>query len=147
MNVATVRALIVDDDPAMLTLIQRILEAEFSDSLSIELCADPKTAITNCEANRIDILITDLDMPELNGFSLLKQIKTINPLIQVVMLSAQPSQNALLSAFAMGADEYLTKPIDRPVLIETTQFLINRILRYRNQFLPDSFFPMQSNSF
>jgi len=70
-------------------------------------------------------------MPDFNGFNLLKQVKAKNILTQVVILSAQPTSNALKSAFALGANDYLTKPIVRDELIDVTRYLIGQSKRWR----------------
>jgi two-component system response regulator CiaR len=76
-------------------------------------------------------------MPNLNGFNLLKQVKAKSVLTQVVILSAQPTSNALQSSFALGANEYLTKPIVREELIDTTRYLIAQSKRWRKYLIAD----------
>jgi len=125
------KILLVDDDPSILTLLSRIFKSYFQDSILLTCCTEPERAAGICISEEIDILFTDLDMPGLNGFKLLKQVKAKNVLTQVVILSAQPTSNALQSAFALGANEYLTKPIVRDELIETTRYLIGQSKRWR----------------
>ncbi len=59
-----------------------------------------------------DIVITDIEMPELNGLELTKQIKSINPAIPVIITTAYNDIRHLSGAFEVGADNFLTKPVD-----------------------------------
>jgi len=131
------KILIVDDDPSILALLRRIFESYFLDSILLTSCTEPERAVGICISEEIDILFTDLDMPNLNGFTLLKKVKARNVLTQVVILSAQPTSNALQSAFYLGANEYLTKPIVRDELIDVTRYLIGQTKRWRQYMSAD----------
>jgi len=131
MTSTPTKILIVDDDSNLLALLRRIFESHFLDSILLTSCTEPERAAGLCISEEIDILFTDLDMPNLNGFTLLKQVKARNVLTQVVILSAQPTSNALQSAFHLGANEYLTKPIVHDELISVTRYLIGQSKRWR----------------
>ena len=131
------KILIVDDDPSILALLRRIFESYFLDSILLTSCTEPERAVGICISEEIDILFTDLDMPNLNGFTLLKKVKARNVLTQVVILSAQPTSNALQSAFYLGANEYLTKPIVHDELIDVTRYLIGQSKRWRQYMSAD----------
>ena len=131
------KILIVDDDPSILALLRRIFESYFLDSILLTSCTEPERAVGICISEEIDILFTDLDMPNLNGFTLLKKVKARNVLTQVVILSAQPTSNALQSAFYLGANEYLTKPIVHDELITVTRYLIGQSKRWRQYMSAD----------
>ena len=137
MTSTPTKILLVDDDPSILALLRQIFESYFQDSILLTCCSDPKDAAIVCLSSEVDILFTDLDMPGLNGFNLLKQVKVKNVLTQVVILSAQPTSNALQSAFALGANEYLTKPIVREELINITCYLIGQSKRWRQSMSAD----------
>ena len=131
------KILIVDDDPSILALLRRIFESYFLDSILLTSCTEPERAAGLCISEEIDILFTDLNMPNLNGFTLLKHVKARNVLTQVVILSAQPTSNALQSAFYLGANEYLTKPIVHDELIAVTRYLIGQSKRWRQYMSAD----------
>jgi len=137
MTSTPTKILLVDDDPSILALLRQIFESYFQDSILLTCCSDPKDAAIVCLSSEVDILFTDLDMPGLNGFNLLKQVKVKNVLTQVVILSAQPTSNALQSALALGANEYLTKPIVREELINITCYLIGQSKRWRQSMSAD----------
>ncbi len=123
---------VVDDDLDTLRLVERILLMDTELQTSINKFTNPQEAFDNCLANGVDVLLTDLDMPTWNGFKLLKELKKRNFLTQVVIVSAQPTTNAISSAFSLGADEYLTKPIDPLELRHTVRYLKDRISRLRS---------------
>ena len=131
MTSTLTKILLVDDDPSILALLSGIFKSYFQDSILLTSSTDPKDAALVCNSGEVDILFTDLDMPDFNGFSLLRQVKAKNVLTQVVILSAQPTSNALQSAFALGANDYLTKPIVRDELIDVTRYLIGQSKRWR----------------
>lgn len=131
MPASEVHILVVDDDPSVLALLKRIFQLEFGDAIKVQFCDNSNQARAMCHTEDIDILVTDLHMPDSNGFTLLKQVKAKNPLAQVVVLSAQPITNAIRSAFQLGVSDYLTKPVERELLVSSITFLIARARRFR----------------
>ena len=131
MTSTPTKILLVDDDQSILRLLRYILESHFLDSILLTSCTEPEHAVGLCISEEVDILFTDLNMPNLNGFNLLKQVKAKSVLTQVVILSAQPTSNALQSAFYLGANDYITKPIVHDELIYVTNYLIGQSKRWR----------------
>ena len=131
MPESTIHILVVDDDLTILALLQRIFSLEFGDAVKVQYCNNANQARAICHSEQVDILLTDLNMPESNGFALLKQAKAKNPLVQVVVLSAQPITNAIRSAFLMGVSDYMTKPIERELLVSSIVSAIARTRRFR----------------
>ncbi len=127
-----VRVAIVDDDVAMLNLLQRFLMTDFRDELIVQQYENPQQVLGMSVIEPIDIILTDLDMPSWNGFKLLKELRKRNPLTQVVIVSAQATNNAIHSAFTLGASEFLMKPINRQDLRMSLEYLVARILRLRS---------------
>lgn len=130
---APIRTLVVDDDNDMCQLVCRILNKRFEDSLAITSTSNVEMAFGMVIANQFELCITDLDMPQINGFKILKMLKQSNALNQTVFLTAHPDENAIVSAFALGAADYLLKPIDSAELCECVSFLANRIRRFRRE--------------
>jgi DNA-binding response OmpR family regulator len=130
---APIRTLVVDDDNDMCVLVCKILNKRFGDSLAITITSNVEMAIGMVIANQFELCITDLDMPEINGFKILKMLKQSNALSQTVFLTAHPEENAIKSAFERGAADYLMKPIDSAELCECIHFLANRIRRFRRE--------------
>jgi len=130
-----IRILLVDDDQMILRLMQHHLSSNFGDDLRIVSTSNPGEALSIISYEKIDICITDLDMPSYNGFNILKAIKSVDSLNEVIILTSSPSSNAIRSAFALGANDYLIKPIPESVLIDTVKFYMARVNRFRNEIL------------
>jgi len=125
------RLLVVDDDPSMIRLLTTILNKEFGDDLTIVALEDPNEALRWAEFNVVDILITDLEMPQLNGMDLLAAVKRRNACTQVFFLTGHTSLGALVDALELGATDYLLKPLDRKVLVEIINDARKRLRRWQ----------------
>ncbi len=132
-NVQKYRTLVVDDDPSMVKLIAATLTRRMSDLLEVTTTLEPAYVWGMAATGNVDICITDMDMPSINGFKLLKQLKELNPLTQVIFLTAHPTREAARSAFAMGADDFLAKPIDVDLLCDTMRFMTARCARWQRE--------------
>jgi DNA-binding NtrC family response regulator len=110
--------LLIDDDPAMVRLLKSIIEKTLSGQLEIESLTDPAAAQTRIEQGGVDILLTDLEMPGVNGLELLRSAKRRNAYTQVLVLTGHSAQDALLEALEQGATDYLLKPVDHGQLLE-----------------------------
>lgn len=106
--------LIVDDDPSVV----RMLEMGLAEEYEIVPVFDPSQTINVFSETAIDIVISDIKMPGLSGFDVLRSVKTANPLVEVILLTGElpdksrPAVNALQS----GAHDYLVKPVSMRVL-------------------------------
>ncbi len=125
--------LIVEDDESQLALIRLFLQKQIGGVVQITATTNTQQAIGLAVENRVDICITDLDMPDRNGIELLKLLKETNPLILVIVITAIASVNALKSSLAFGADDFLRKPLQWKSLLDSVQFQISRLKRYRSQ--------------
>lgn len=125
------KLLIVDDDQSMLRLLSKQVEVFFGEGATVRQASDALSALNIVRAEHQDVVITDLDMDEKNGFHLLKKIKQFDPLIQVIIVTGHDSPNAIRSAFTMGADEYFIKPAAPKELVDAISYLTNRIVRWK----------------
>ncbi len=125
------RLLLVDDDPAMIRLLARVIDRSFGEEIELHSLTDPAEARDAIERNLIDILVTDLEMPGTNGLSLLRCAKRRNALTQVLFITGHSSLAALSDALDLGATDYLLKPLDQTELVELLQQAQKRIRRWR----------------
>jgi signal transduction histidine kinase len=105
--------LVVDDDPASLRLTQQILLA--AGYWNIHLFADPSEMLHEVDPLKVDLIISDLQMPEIDGFQLLMTIRDTVPVgefLPVLVITADASTETKRRALLLGADDFLTKPID-----------------------------------
>lgn len=77
--------------------------------LSARECLD---YLQNPETPKVDVVLSDINMPEMDGFSLLKQIRALNPQLPVYMVSAYESADFRQKALQLGASRFLSKPVD-----------------------------------
>lgn len=127
--------LIVDDDPAIVRLIDRVLESHFGTTIHRFTALDATTAESIIQHNLIDLVIADLELGQPNGFQLLQWLKNWEPLIQVIVLTGHDTQDALRTAFSLGANDFLIKPLDQAALLSSAEFMLQRMQRWQSLLL------------
>lgn len=107
------KILIVDDEPANVRLLERILQREgFTDIASTN---DPRTFLALYAAKKPDILLLDLHMPGMDGFGVMEQLKgriAASEFVPILVLTADITPQARQRALTAGAKDFLTKPVD-----------------------------------
>lgn len=104
---SNIKILIVDDEEMMRNLLSKILKRE---NYQILTAADGLEGLRVIHDESIDIVISDMKMPQMNGFELLKNIKEEYPQIGVIIMTAYGDTYTVKDALLLGADEYITKP-------------------------------------
>ncbi len=93
--------LCVDDDPGMRELYQAMLSRNGYEAIAV---SDAFQALTVCQfTGNIDIVVVDLEMPGMNGYELAERLKTLNPLLPVVMVSSSDPELEEMSPFVDAA--------------------------------------------
>lgn len=116
------KILIVDDEEKIRSIIKKYAEFE---GYKTEEAADGMEAIAKCRKNNYDLIIIDIMMPELDGFSAVKEIrKTKN--VPVIMLSARGEEYDKIHGFEVGADDYVIKPFSPKELMMRVGAVIKR---------------------
>ena len=100
------KILIVDDEEMIRDVLKEYVEFEGNQAYE---AADGMAAVKLCKENDYDLLLMDIMMPRLDGFSAVKEIKKLKD-IPVIMLSARGEEYDKLFAFELGVDDYVTKP-------------------------------------
>ncbi len=100
------KVLIVDDEEMIRNVLKEYVEFEGNQAYE---AADGMEAVRLCRDNDYDIILMDIMMPRLDGFSAVKEIKKIKD-IPVIMLSARGEEYDKLFGFEIGVDDYVTKP-------------------------------------
>ena len=106
------KILLVDDDRTNLNLLETIL-AKYGYE-NVAAIQDPRDVVTEYRNGRIDLILLDLNMPNMNGFEVMQQLNELDdPLLPpVVVLTAQTDHDVLLQALGAGARDYITKPFE-----------------------------------
>lgn len=110
MFMESMKILVVDDEALIRDMIKRGLSQ--MGGFSVEVAQSGPEAIEKMEKDVFDLVLTDLKMPEMDGLELLKTIKGTRPDIMVIMMTAHGSIETAVEAMKIGADDYITKPID-----------------------------------
>ncbi len=104
---SAITILVVDDESMMRNLLEKILSR---DGYSVLNAEDGEQALEVLRVQKVDILISDIKMPRLDGFGLLKTVKMEFPDLGVIMMTAYGDAFTVKDALLLGADEYITKP-------------------------------------
>lgn len=113
--------LIVDDEPDVLVLLRVDLEAE---GFETALAADGEVALRRIDEERPDLVLLDIMMPLLDGWSVLAELATRPHGPKVVVLSAKTSPRDLARARQLGAAAYVTKPFETDELVRTLRAVL-----------------------
>jgi two-component system response regulator PilR (NtrC family) len=127
------RILVVDDERSMRELLAIVLKREGYDVL---LAENGKMAVDLIEKEPIDLLISDIKMPDLSGVDVLRAAKKIDQDILGIMITAFASTDTAVEAMRLGACDYLSKPFDIDLLkMKVREKIENRQLRQENVLL------------
>jgi two-component system, OmpR family, KDP operon response regulator KdpE len=113
MSAAPLRVLIVDDEPPIRKLLRMGLTAQGYQVLE----AHNGKAALELVAQRPDLVILDLGLPDVQGFDLLRTIRARNEQVPIVVLSSRGDEAAKVAALDLGADDYVTKPFGMEELL------------------------------
>ncbi|MEM7468420.1 MAG: sigma 54-interacting transcriptional regulator [Pseudomonadota bacterium] len=108
------KLLVVDDDHDMLRLLESWLRKV---NYEVQTVSSGAEALTQIEINKPDLVLTDLFMDGMDGMDLLRRIHESNPLMPVIMLSGQAAIPDAVKATHLGTSAFLTKPVDREILL------------------------------
>ncbi len=107
-GVPSARILIVDDNADMRAYVQRLLGTRWE----VDVAEDGQSALDSIRKHKPDLMLSDVMMPRLDGFGLLRELRADPALrdLPVILLSARAGEDARIDGLAGGADDYLTKP-------------------------------------
>ena len=116
------KLLVVDDEERIRSIIRKYGEFEGHE---IDEAGDGMEAIRICQNHTYDLIIMDIMMPNLDGFSACKEIRKITD-IPVIMLSARGEEYDRIHGFELGIDDYVVKPFSMKVLLKRIEAVIGR---------------------
>ncbi len=112
------QVLLVDDDLDVLAANARFLRVN---EISVVLAESVSTALQRLTENEIDVIVTDLRMPEANGLAFAEQARASRPLIPIVFFSGFAQVPDVVAAMKLGAVEFLEKPVDPDELLRVVR--------------------------
>lgn len=117
------RVLIVDDEQSMRDMLAIALRGEGFEVIAAE---NGEAAQAEIEAHPVDIVVSDIRMPGLDGLELLSQTREISPDTEVILITAHASTDSAIEALRLGAYDYITKPFDVEELKNTVAHALER---------------------
>jgi DNA-binding response OmpR family regulator len=125
-----IKILLVEDEKKIAdTLSKGLKELDYH----IETAYDGKIGLRLFESGRFNLVITDINLPGMNGYDLCKAIRSRNQHIPIIMLTALSATDDKIEGFDSGADDYLVKPFEFKELLARIRALLKRTM---NQQLP-----------
>jgi len=118
------RLLLVEDDPNLGYLLLEYLQMN---DFMVTLTTSVKEALKAVEAELFDLAVLDVMLPDGNGFDLAKKIQSDHPKLPFLFLTARSLKVDVLKGFALGAVDYLKKPIDEEELVVRINALVARL--------------------
>jgi len=132
--VESMKILVVDDEAPVRDMIKKGLSQ--MGGYHVEVAKNGLEAIEKIEKDVFDLVLTDLKMPEMDGLELLKTLKGIRPEVMVILMTAYGSIETAVEAMRLGANDYITKPIDlNELLIHISKTQKESLLLRENRLL------------
>lgn len=125
--------LLVDDEPNIRRLLGSVLKK--SDEYEVTLAEDGQDALDKLAAidYAVDLVITDMQMPRLNGEALIRTLRQSHPHLPCLVLTAHKNDRNVLECLKLGTVEYLTKPIGVDHFLQTIGHVLERHKRFQGQ--------------
>jgi two-component system OmpR family response regulator len=115
--------LVVDDDPHIRELMKTYL---LQDGLQVTEAVNGKEALQVMEAERVDLVVLDIMMPEMDGWDLCAELRSYYPDLPLLMVTAKGETGQKVKGFQLGTDDYLVKPFDPIELVIRVKALLKR---------------------
>lgn len=116
------KILLVEDDPAIRLLIEKALSANHT----VEVAEEGRSALALAERIDYDLLILDIGLPEIDGISVCKQLRTQGCQLPILLLTARDGVSDRVLGLDAGADDYMVKPFHVPELLARIRALLRR---------------------
>lgn len=124
-----IHILLAEDEPALGMIIKESLETR---NFKVTHCLDGQAAWENFQKQEPHLLVLDVMMPKKDGFSLAKDIRSINDSIPIIFLTAKSQTQDVVEGFTIGGNDYLKKPFSMEELIVRINNLLNRVNLQKN---------------
>ncbi|MCB0272279.1 MAG: sigma-54-dependent Fis family transcriptional regulator [Bdellovibrionales bacterium] len=127
------KILVVDDETSILEVIRFALEKEGWD---VTICANPNEAIEELAKKYFDVLLTDLSMPGMTGFDVLRKVRDVSPGTGVILMTAYGTLSSAIEAMREGAYDFIPKPFEMSQLVLSIDNVFKKVkLQTENRIL------------
>ena len=118
-----INILLVEDEPSLALIIKESLETRH---FCVTLCSDGEMAMKHYEKSKPDIIISDVMMPKMDGFSLIKFIRLSDKKTPIIFLTSKSQTSDVVEGFTIGCNDYLKKPFSMEELIVRINALVHK---------------------
>ena len=123
MKTTQTNILLVEDDASLSTVLADYLRSK---DYTVETANNGKEAWELIMIKHYDLIISDIMMPRMNGFELLKLVRAQYPDMPMIMLTAKVDRDDIMHAYELGCDDYVTKPFSMDILICKIEAIVRR---------------------
>ena len=127
MDMPDISVLIIDDETAILKAVSATLKQE---NIAVTCSDSGSLALELLKNNEFDLILLDIMMPGQDGFSLLKEIRSKKNYTPVILLSGRGEDSIQVKGLELGADDYITKPFSKAVLVSKIRAIVRRTNQY-----------------
>ncbi len=125
-----IKILIVDDDENIIKSLKRFLDTK--ENLEIITLTNPQKALEMIKTSKVHIVLSDIQMPEMDGLEFLRQVKKVDAMAQFIVMTAYPTMERIMQALENGANDFVLKPFESlDFLWDTINLSINKLSRWR----------------
>ena len=121
MNKNTTKILIVDDEENAWVALSRLLMKE---GFQVDNVANGYDALNFLRQQSVHVIVTDINMPEMDGIAFMRELSKSHPSVNVIMLTAYGGVESYLEAMSLGAFEYINKPVK----IDELKLILKKIM-------------------
>ena len=112
------RVLVIDDDPGLAEVIELLLSRE---GYAAERAATVKAGLERLDTSAIDLVITDLKLPDGTGLDVIRRIRGTRPELPIIMITSYSSMESAIAALRAGAVDYIIKPFDNDEFVHAVE--------------------------
>ena len=128
MNEKPSRILVIDDDNIILSTVGEMLELR---GFEVKKLSSAREALKHIASYPCDVIISDINMPDMTGLDLVKRIRSFNTEVAIILMTGFVESYSIQDAILSGADEYIQKPFDEGQLYRIVQQAFWRRLALR----------------
>jgi putative two-component system response regulator len=128
-NLKNARVLVLDDEPANTTLLQRVLQRDGYSN--VRVLNDARLVEEECAQHAPDVLLLDLMMPHVDGYAIMEQIQSMERATPILVMTADVTPETKRRALSSGAKDFVTKPFDTTEILLRVRNLLETHILYR----------------
>lgn len=129
-----IKILLAEDEPALGMIVKESLETR---NFEVLLCEDGEKAMQTFTTERPELLVLDVMMPKMDGFTLAHQIRKQDKQVPIIFLTAKSQTKDVVEGFELGGNDYLKKPFSMEELIVRIKALLGRVQQRKSkEFIP-----------